>query len=163
MLTERQISQFRRDGFLLGPRILNESQINVLNAEMMRVIDQRDRSGPQPVLLRNLSGAAANPVWQIVNIWQASKFFAGLITNKTIVQETAQLTDAKQLRLFHDQIQYKPAGTGGVNMWHQDAPCETAWPWVGWPLASPPTPNCLQYFGPATATRLPQKSVVIEL
>jgi len=122
MLTEQQISQFRRDGFRLGPRILNESQIGVLNAEAMRVIEQWDRSGPQPVLLRNLSGSGANPVWQIVNIWQASQPFAALIANKTIAQEIAQLTDAKQLRLFHDQIQYKPAGTGGVNMWHQDAP-----------------------------------------
>jgi phytanoyl-CoA hydroxylase len=122
MLTDRQISQFHGDGFLLGPRILTDSQIQSLNAEVMRVIEQRDRPGVKPVLLRNLSGSDANPLWQIVNIWQASPPFADLIRNKAIAEDLAQLTHAKQLRLFHDQIQYKPAERGGVNMWHQDAP-----------------------------------------
>jgi phytanoyl-CoA hydroxylase len=128
MLTDQQISQFHRDGFLLGPHVLGDEQIRTLNAEVMRVIEQRDRSGPQPVLLRNLSDSDANPVWQIVNIWQASRAFADLIRNKTIAEDIAQLIGAKQLRLFHDQIQYKPAATGGVNSWHQDAPY--------WPILS---------------------------
>src|SRR5213078_1785887 len=114
MLTDQQISQFHRDGFLLGPRLLSESQIAVLNAEVARVIEQQDRPGPKPVLLRNLSNSKSTPVWQIVNIWQASKPFEELIHNKAIVNEIAQLTSAHQFRLFHDQIQYKPAGTGGV-------------------------------------------------
>jgi len=122
MLTDQQISQFHRDGFLLGPRILSEAQIAILNDEVKRVIEHRDGSGPKPVLLRNLSGSQNNPVWQIVNIWQASPPFAALIGNQTIAEDIAQFTNANQLRLFHDQIQYKPAGTGGVNMWHQDAP-----------------------------------------
>jgi len=128
MLSEREISQFERDGFLLGRRILSRKQIELLNNEVMRVIEQRDRSRPQPVLLRNLGGSNDAPVWQIVNIWQASVPFAELVSNKTIAREIAQLTHAKQLRLFHDQIQYKPAGRGGVNMWHQDAPY--------WPIIS---------------------------
>src|SRR6185295_4607270 len=128
MLSEREISQFERDGFLLGRRILSREQIELLNNEVMRVIEQRDRSRPQPVLLRNLGGSNDAPVWQIVNIWQASVPFAELVSNKTIAREIAQLTHAKQLRLFHDQIQYKPAGRGGVNMWHQDAPY--------WPIIS---------------------------
>jgi ectoine hydroxylase-related dioxygenase (phytanoyl-CoA dioxygenase family) len=128
MLSEREISQFEDDGFLLGPCVLDASQVRVLNDEIMRVIEQRDRGEAQPVLLRNLSGSETSPVWQIVNIWQASGAFADLIANKTIAQEVAQLTKARELRLFHDQIQYKPAGRGGVNMWHQDAPY--------WPIIS---------------------------
>src|SRR5205814_7372316 len=93
-----------------------------------RVIEQQDQPRPKPVLLRNLSKSQSTPVWQIVNIWQASKPFEELIHNKAIANEIAQLTSAHQLRLFHDQIQYKPAGTGGVNMWHQDAPY--------WPILS---------------------------
>jgi ectoine hydroxylase-related dioxygenase (phytanoyl-CoA dioxygenase family) len=64
----------------------------------------------------------SHPVWQVVNIWEASKPFRELVHNPTIAQEVAQLTAARELRLWHDQIQYKPAGTGGVNMWHQDSP-----------------------------------------
>jgi len=122
MLTEREILQFERDGFLLGPRGLDAAQVGVLNDEVMRVIEQREQGGRRPVLLRNLSGSDAAPVWQIVNIWQASGGFADLISNKIIAQQVAQLAEARELRLFHDQIQYKRAGRGGVNMWHQDAP-----------------------------------------
>src|SRR4051812_24491276 len=109
MLTERQISSFERDGFVLGPRVLSEGQIHVLNDEVMRVIEQRELSKRRPVLLRNLSGTQAAPVWQIVNIWQASEPFGKLVANQTIAEEAAQLTNARELRLFHDQIQYKPA------------------------------------------------------
>jgi phytanoyl-CoA hydroxylase len=48
-----------------------------------------------------------------------------------ICEEMAQLTGADSLRIWHDQIQYKPAARGGVNMWHQDAPL--------WPIIAPMT------------------------
>src|ERR1044071_3945574 len=99
MLTEREISQFERDGDLPGKRILSESAVEQLKSEVRRVIEQRDASRPQPVLLRNLSGSDASPVWQIVNIWQASVDFFVLVANKTVAREVAQLTDAKQLRI----------------------------------------------------------------
>jgi phytanoyl-CoA hydroxylase len=38
---------------------------------------------------------------------------------------------AQELRLWHDQIQYKPAQKGGLFMWHQDAPY--------WPIIEPAT------------------------
>lgn len=123
MLTESQIAQYHRDGFLLGPRILTDSQVNHLNSEVTRIIETRnDPRASKPLLLRNLGPSDKNPVWQIVNIWQASPPFAQLITDKTIAEDLAQLTNATELRLFHDQIQYKPPSTGGINMWHQDLP-----------------------------------------
>jgi ectoine hydroxylase-related dioxygenase (phytanoyl-CoA dioxygenase family) len=122
MLTPAQIESFRRDGFVLGSRVLDEEQLDTLRGEMQRVIDDRaDHSKPQPVMLRNL-GEEHAPVWQIVNIWQASDAFRQLALNRTIAQEVAQLTDARELRIWHDQIQYKPAGKGGANHWHQDSP-----------------------------------------
>ena len=56
------------------------------------------------------------------NIWQASLPFEQLVKNLAIAEAISQLIPAKEIRLWHDQIQYKPAQTGGVNMWHQDAP-----------------------------------------
>ena len=43
----------------------------------------------------------------------------------------AQLTRAEELRIWHDQIQYKPAEVGGTTGWHQDAPL--------WPIIRPMT------------------------
>ena len=132
MLTEDQVWQFQRDGYLRGGQVLTEDQVGVLQQELERVIENRDRGeGKQPVLCRNLTGNSESPVWQVVNIWEASAPYRELIANPRIVEEMAQLTGASELRIWHDQIQYKPASKGGVNMWHQDAPL--------WPILAPMT------------------------
>lgn len=125
MLSQDQVASYHRDGFALGSQVLDESQVETLRRELARVIDEKDApAGPKPVLLRNL-GQDDAPVWQIVDIWMASEPFRELLFNPMLVEEAAQLTGARQLRVWHDQIQYKPDTTGGVNMWHQDSP---AWP-----------------------------------
>ena len=130
MLAQDQIERFYEDGFLLGSRVLDDRQVDQLLRELHRVIeDKDDLSKPQPVQIRNLSRESHLPVWQIVNIWQASIAYRQLIHQSVIVEEVAQLTGAAELRIWHDQIQYKPAEVGGVNMWHQDAPY--------WPILTP--------------------------
>ncbi len=122
ILTDNAIGRFNRDGFLLGPQVLAEDEAARLQEETLRVIDRRDAGGSQPDIVRNLAKDAGAPVWQIVNIWQASEPFRRLVTHPGIAGAIAALTGARQIRLWHDQIQYKPAATGGINMWHQDAP-----------------------------------------
>src|SRR5579871_5090779 len=132
MLTDQQVAEFNANGYVKGGQVLTDEQVENLRTEMARVIEDRDRPGvKQPVLLRNLSGDDKAPVWQIVNIWEASAPFKELIAHRQIVEEIAQLTHASELRIWHDQIQYKPAHIGGVNMWHQDAPF--------WPILAPMT------------------------
>lgn len=127
MLTPEQVAQFQADGFLNGGKVINAAEVEVLRAELARIIREHNSpdSGnalPKPVQIANLGGDAAAPLWQIVNIWQASEPYRGLMINSKITEEVAQLTSASCLRIWHDQIQYKPAETGGVNWWHQDAP-----------------------------------------
>lgn len=132
MLTQEQVQQFHENGYLNGGKVLDDDEVEVLRAEIMRVIEERDRTDiPQPVLVRNLSRDDHSPVWQIVNIWQASEPFRRLIYHPQITRAVAQLTGARELRIWHDQIQYKPPQIGGVNMWHQDAPY--------WPIIQPMT------------------------
>ena len=123
MLSAAQVQQFKRDGFLLGGRVVSDEQVDVLLEEMQRVIrDQDNKDVPQPVQIVNLFGREDAPIWQIVNIFHASKPFRELMFNKKVIEEIAQLADAKQLRIWHDQIQYKPSAGGGHSLWHQDAP-----------------------------------------
>ena len=131
MLTSEQVAQFQRDGFLLGGKALSDETVDLLNEEVARVIRDRDAGGRQPVLCHNFARAQGQTVWQIVNIWEASEAFHGIIANPRIVEEVAQLTGASALRIWHDQIQYKTATDGGVNMWHQDSPY--------WPILTPKT------------------------
>ena len=123
MLRPEQVAKFQAEGFLLGNKVLSDEQVGVLQDELDRVIRDNGKPGiPQPVRIMDIAGQSGSPVWQIVNIWQASDAYRELIFNPTVIEEVAQLTGAKQLRIWHDQIQYKPKETGGVNMWHQDSP-----------------------------------------
>lgn len=132
MLTADQIERFHRDGYLKGERVLTDEQVDVLREEMDRVVRDQGRTNvPQPVRCANLTGNPEQMVLQIVNIWEASQPYRELTANATIGQEMAQLTGASVLRIWHDQIQYKPKSAGGVNMWHQDAPL--------WPILAPMT------------------------
>lgn len=130
-MREEQIEQYSRDGFCVGEVVLSDSELDELRGELDRVIADRDGPGPQPVRLANLSRDPSMTVWQIVNIWQASEPFRRLLTKREIVDAAAVLSGAAELRVWHDQIQYKPAGKGGVNMWHQDSPY--------WPVLEPKT------------------------
>lgn len=126
MLTAEQIEQYRRSGFVNGGPVLDDETVAILQAEVLRVIDDRDNKAVrQPVSLSNLSSDPESPIWQIVNIYEASPAFRELVTNPRIAEMAAQLSGAKELRIWHDQIQYKPKNLGGRLHWHQDSPL---WP-----------------------------------
>jgi ectoine hydroxylase-related dioxygenase (phytanoyl-CoA dioxygenase family) len=126
MMTAEQHEQYLRSGFVNGGPVLDDQAVESLQAEVLRVIEQRDRADvPQPVVLRDLNALAGDndhPVWQIVNIWQASEAFREVMHNRRILEMAAALTGASQLRVWHDQIQYKPKEHGGRLAWHQDSP-----------------------------------------
>jgi ectoine hydroxylase-related dioxygenase (phytanoyl-CoA dioxygenase family) len=125
-LTDQQIDQYRRNGFVNGGLVLDEATIDTLRTEVLRVIDDRDNpDAPQPVSLRNLSQSDDAPIWQIVNIFESSSPFRELIDHQQIANMAAQLSGAQELRVWHDQIQYKPKTLGGRLHWHQDSPL---WP-----------------------------------
>ena len=130
-LTHEQVESFRRDGFVRGPKVLDGGHVDELVAELHRVILDDNPSTPKPVRKINMTSDPARPLWQIVNIWQASSAYRQLISHPIIVEGIAQLTDASSLRIWHDQIQFKPEESGGANPWHQDAPL--------WPIIEPMT------------------------
>ena len=116
-------TRFQERGFAFGGQVLDAATVETLREEVLRVINDKDRADlPQPVLCRNFGESETQFIWQIVNIWQASEVFRELVFNSEIASMAAACIGAKELRLWHDQVQYKPAATGGVNAWHQDAP-----------------------------------------
>lgn len=140
MLTPSQIDEFHRNGFLNGGRILTDEELEALRTDLDGILERGPDSfsseEPQPVSFRNMSRRGDEStelaVWQIVNIWEASSAFERLIYHPSIVKGISQLTDAPDLMVWHDQIQYKPPNYGGATRWHQDAPL--------WPIILPMTP-----------------------
>ncbi|MGH7144940.1 MAG: phytanoyl-CoA dioxygenase family protein [Planctomycetota bacterium] len=136
MLTPKQLAEFDRDGCLIGGRVLDEAQVEELRAELDRILAIKPEGfapgQARPVLFRNISGTPGSVVWQIVNIWEASPAFERLLYHPFVTTAISQMCRSGDIRVWHDQVQYKPSGTGGVNMWHQDAPY--------WPVIKPETP-----------------------
>ena len=138
MLTDTQIAEFHRDGFLNGGRILDDDEVQKLIDELEGLLERGPDSfaegEPKPVLFHNMARNrdSESTVWQIVNIWEVCPAYRQLIYHPVIVESISRLTGAGDLMVWHDQIQYKPAESGGATNWHQDAPL--------WPIIKPMTP-----------------------
>src|SRR4051812_3537363 len=137
MLSPKQVAEFKRNGCLVGGKVIDEEDVEELCAELDRVIATHQAGGfkegdKQPVMIGNLGGKADSVVWQVVNIWEASPAFQRLLYLQPVVEALHQLTGKNDLQVWHDQIQFKPPKHGGINNWHQDAPY--------WPIIKPETP-----------------------
>jgi phytanoyl-CoA hydroxylase len=143
-LDDAQVQQFHRDGFLNAGMVLSDEEVGELSEALAAVIERGpdgfSESEPRPVLYRDMGAGydadgktiSRNPNYQIVNIWECSPPFERLIRHPFIVRAIHQLTGFGDLQVWHDQVQYKPAQTGGATAWHQDAPL--------WPSIEPMTP-----------------------
>lgn len=127
MLTPQQIDDFRRDGYMKGGRIMSDEQADALRERLFAVIE--GRSAGQAEAVRNMTGKEDNVVIQIVNIWEADELFREHLYNEAICQTVSELIGTDTLRVWHDQVQYKPPKIGGPTEWHQDHPY--------WPVIQP--------------------------
>lgn len=131
MLTKEQMDEFNTNGFIKGDVVLSDAEVDRLREELDLVMS--GASVKKPVLNRNLLDSSEmgmsisnkETVVQIVNIWMASEAFLEHASNPLICENIAQLCETDEVRIWHDQIQYKPPVTGGPTAWHQDHP---AWP-----------------------------------
>jgi len=128
VLTQEQIDFFRENGFLKYGKVLTDEQTRALRARLDDVM--ADRSKARPEAKRNLLGDGSElVVIQIVNIWEADDLFREHIYNPAICEMVCELMGADVLRVWHDQVQYKPPQIGGPTSWHQDHPY--------WPIIQP--------------------------
>lgn len=131
LLNETQVSFFRDKGYLvLDTPVVDSRRVEELKERVLQVT-RGEKGGADSV--RNLVGgeieASDRVVVQIVNIWQADPLFHELIYQDNITEMVSQLMGEDTIRLWHDQIQYKPAQVGAPTDWHQDHPY--------WPIIQP--------------------------
>ncbi|MFC4811029.1 phytanoyl-CoA dioxygenase family protein [Paenibacillus sp. GCM10023250] len=137
MLSQAQLNEFENNGFLKGDVVLSDTEVEALREELDKVMN--GETVKKPVLNRNMLESdspydnmkmiASEKVVQIVNVWMASDLYLQHAGNAQICEEVAQLCHTDSLRIWHDQIQYKPPVTGGPTAWHQDHPL--------WPIIQP--------------------------
>lgn len=151
-LSDEQLAFYEENGFLSGVKILDNSQINALRAELEEIMDpghpghhlfyefhSNESSDPDTILFHSLGH------------WRITPGLHDALWNPRFVVPACQLLGEKAVRFWHDQLFCKPARHGGVVAWHQDysywtrtTPLQHLTCWVGLDEATSEN-GCLQY------------------
>jgi hypothetical protein len=119
-LTDAQVASFHRDGFLAGVQVLDDGQINALNAELAVLMDP---SHPSHLLFHEYhSNESSNPdtvLFHALGAWRTGPAFHDVLWSPAFLMAASQLLSGP-VRFWHDQLFCKPAHHGGVVAWHQD-------------------------------------------
>lgn len=151
-LSKEQLDHFYEYGYLSNIKLLEESQVEILNQELAEIADPAHPAHELFYEFHSNESADVNTVlFHALGAWRVSKSFHDIIWNPAFTLAASQLLGNKAVRFWHDQLFCKPARHGGVVAWHQDysywtrtVPLQHLTCWVG--LDDATTENgCLYY------------------
>ena len=119
-LSDEQVAQFHRDGFLPGIRLLDQRQIDSLRCELAELV-QPDHDGSE-LWYEYHSNESDDPravLFHALGAWRIRPGLHDLLWHPALLAPAAQLLGGA-VRFWHDQLFCKPALDGGVVAWHQD-------------------------------------------
>ena len=120
-LSDEQVAFFNENGYLSGIKLLDEWQVDKLNAELSEI---QNPNHPAHELFYefhiNESAEPDSVLFHSLGHWRISEAFHDILWNPAFVMASSQLLGNKAVRFWHDQLFCKPAKHGGVVAWHQD-------------------------------------------
>ena len=151
-LSDEQVTFFREHGYLSNIKLLEEWQVDQLNAELAEIADPEHPGNPYFYYYH--SNESSNPdtvLFHALGAWRITEGFHDVLYNPAFLMAASQLLDDKPVRFWHDQLFCKPAKHGGVVAWHQDysywtrtAPMQHLTCWIGLDDATKDN-GCLYY------------------
>lgn len=120
LLTEEQIADFEKNGFIQGIKILSDEHVDILNDELIRL--QSLSEDERKLFYHYESNESEDPdrvLFHAIGAWRLTPGFHDLLWAPAYRMAAYQLL-GQSYRLFHDQLFCKPAKHGGVVAWHQD-------------------------------------------
>lgn len=122
-LSERQIADFRRDGFIRLKDVFNADELRYYGAEITRLTIALNTQ-TLPLEQRSTYDRA---FLQVMNLWEEGGLAREFVFGKRLAGLAAALLEVDGVRLYHDQSLYKEP-SGGFTPAHADQ--------FYWPLAS---------------------------
>ncbi len=120
--TEQDIAFFQREGYFLGPKVLDDDRIERIRVAMDRVYAGQFETGNPPWTSSWKPGDDPGALRKTDNSHWSDLTLRELALDKVIGGMCAALLQADSIHLWHDQLLYKPGGgrTSGNVGWHQD-------------------------------------------
>lgn len=131
-ITADDIAFYQENGYWIAPKILSDDDIALFREHHARVIAGEYETGRPPHSRSIDPTDKPDTLVKIDNSHWADAALAKLVLNQTIGEIAAKLAGVSGIRLWHDQLLYKPPQRGaaaGAVGWHQD--------WHYWQCAQP--------------------------
>jgi ectoine hydroxylase-related dioxygenase (phytanoyl-CoA dioxygenase family) len=119
-LSAEQIEFFHENGYLAGVKILDDDQIEILRAELKKLMDPSSEARKLFYEFHhNESENADKILFHALGAWRISEAFHDVLWNPLFTRPASQILGGR-VRFWHDQLFVKPAKDGGIVAWHQD-------------------------------------------
>ncbi len=136
-LTAEDVALWKERGYHIHGKLFTDEQVASIRAACEAVLQGDYEAGVPPDDIYWRPGDNPEAMRKIDNAWKANAVIREAVTSPKLGQIAAQLLDAPSIRLWHDQISFKPGGGGKVVTWHQDWAywqmidvCETVTCWI---------------------------------
>ena len=119
-LSEEQVAFFHEHGYVAGPKILTDRQLDQLRKEL-ETLTEPGHPGAEFWYEYN-SNESPDPsriLFHALGAWRVAPAFHDVLWNAAFTTSASQLLGGA-VRFWHDQLFCKPAMHGGVVAWHQD-------------------------------------------
>src|SRR5450631_1389519 len=120
-LSKEQLEMFDELGYISNVKLLEEWQVEQLNAELSEIADTAHPAHELFYEFHSNESSDPNAVlFHALGAWRISGGFHDTIWNPTFTMAVSQILGNKAVRFWHDQLFCKRAHHGGVVAWHQD-------------------------------------------
>src|SRR3954451_24217080 len=144
MITEDVVGTFERDGVALLPGLLTEEEVEVLR----RGVD-RNLADLSPLGMNATKPGQPGAFVEDFRNWERIPEYREVIEGSALAETAGRLLGSREVRLFHDHLLVKEAGTLDRSPWHQDQPyycidgAQTVSFWI--PLDPSARPSTLEF------------------
>jgi ectoine hydroxylase-related dioxygenase (phytanoyl-CoA dioxygenase family) len=117
VVTEAQVAAFQRDGAVVLRRILDAHEVRTLERGV-----ERNLAELSPLGMNATRPGEPGAFVEDFRNWERIPEYAELIRGSRLAAAAGALMRSREVRLFHDHLLVKEAGTRDRSPWHQDQP-----------------------------------------
>jgi ectoine hydroxylase-related dioxygenase (phytanoyl-CoA dioxygenase family) len=120
--TDEDVAFYQENGYWISPKLFSDEEVALFREHHLRVIQGEYETNRPPLSRSQPPEAPLDSLIKIDNSYYCDAHLAQLVLSARIGHIAARLSQSKGIRLWHDQLLYKPPQneTATAVGWHQD-------------------------------------------